>query len=206
MAPSGEKAQTLVGTAVIIQSKRDPDIDPTDPEQRRDDGLFDELWVAATGTPYMFTLEVTVPGHETYQMPGVRTRVPAKAEKISLFETHPIPITLEVPVRVAADDAERIAIDWKAFIALPDKAQRLKQARERALIIAGQRQREAMLAANPSLAPSPDAQNPAMAWAEAVRAGSLTRQVFDESCMRLLALGQLSNADYLAAEARITEP
>ncbi|MEO8262576.1 MAG: hypothetical protein ABI566_08390 [Pseudolysinimonas sp.] len=203
---AAEKAPTLLGTAVIIQSDRDPDIDPNDPEQRRDDGLFDELWVAATGTPYMFTLEVTVPGHETYQMPGVRTRVPAKAEKISFLETHPIPITLEVPVRVAANDAEKIAIDWNAFIALPDKAQRLKDARERALVIAAQRQREAMIAADPSLAPSSDAQNPAMAWVEAVRAGSLTRQEFDESCTRLLALGQLSGPDFLAAEARLTAP
>jgi hypothetical protein len=199
-------AETLVGTAVILQSDRDPDIDESDPEQRRDDGLFDELWVAATGTPYMFTLEVSVPGHPTYEMPGVRTRVPAKAEKISFFETHPIPITLEVPVRVAADDGEKIAIDWKAFIDLPDKVQRLKDARERALLIAAQRQREAAVAADPTLAMSPDAQNPAMAWANAVLAGSLTRQEFDESCTRLLALGQLSSADYLAAEARLTAP
>ena len=199
-------AETLIGTAVIVQSKRDPDVDPADWEQRRDDGLFNELWFAAAGTPYMFTLEVSVPGRDAYQVSGVRTRVPAKAEKISLLETHPIPITLEVPVRVATDDAERIAIDWKAFIDLPDKAKRLKDARERALQIAAERQREAMIAADPSLAPSPDAQNPAMAWAEAVRAGSLTQQEFAENCMRLLAVGQLSSADYLAAEARMTAP
>lgn len=45
-----------------------------------------------------------------------------------------------------------------------------------------------------------------MAWAEAVRAGTLSRAEFDTSTMRLLALGQLRNADYLAAEARIDEP
>ena len=85
-------------------------------------------------------------------------------------------------------------------------AKRLKDARERALQIAAERQREAMIAADPSLAPSPDAQNPAMAWAEAVRAGSLTQQEFAENCMRLLAVGQLSSVDYLAAEARMTAP
>lgn len=76
----------------------------------------------------------------------------------------------------------------------------------RALAIAAQRQRDAMIAQNPSLAPSPNAQNPAMAWANSVRAGGMTRQQFDESTARLLALGQLSNADYLAAEAVLNEP
>jgi hypothetical protein len=195
--------ERLSGTAVIVASNRDPDVDPNWHESWRDDGLFGELSELVAGVVYEFTLEVTVPGHDTYQMPGVRSRVPSKAERISLLETHPIPLTLEVPVAVASDDGAKIAIDWKAFIALPDKAKRLKEARVRALQIAAQRHAQKMAAANP---PSPDAQNPAMAWANAVRAGSLTRQQFDESTMRLLALGKLSNADYLAAEARLTEP
>ncbi|MGE3194069.1 MAG: hypothetical protein AB7K08_11435 [Microbacteriaceae bacterium] len=199
-------AETLQGTAVIIASKRDPGVDANWSESFRDDGLLNQLLVGVTGMPYEFALEVTVSGHEPYQVPGVRTRVPAKAEKYGLFEEHPIPLTLEVPVVVVAGAAERVAIDWKAFLAYPDRVARLKAARARALTIAAQRHREAMIAKDPSLAPSPDAQNPAMAWANAVRAGSLTRQQFDESCARLLALGQLSNADYLAAEARITEP
>ena len=199
-------AETLQGTAVIVASKRDPSVEAGWHESYRDDGLLNQLLVGITGMPYEFTLEVTVPGHEPYQVPGVRTRVPAKAEKYGLFEEHPIPLTLEVPVVVVAGDAERVAIDWKAFLAYPDRVPRLKAARERALAIAAQRQREAMIAANPSLAPSPDAQNPAMAWANSVRAGGMTRQQFDESTMRLLALGQLSNAHYLAAEARLSEP
>jgi hypothetical protein len=199
-------AEKLEGTAVVVGSNRDPDVDPGWSESYRDDGLLSELFVGLTGMPYEFVLEVTVPGHETYQVSGVRSRVPAKAEKYGLFEEHPIPLTLEVPVVVVAGDAERVAIDWKTFLALPDRVERLKAARERALVIAAQRHREAMIAQNPELAPSSDAQNPAMAWANAVRAGSLTRQQFDESCTRLLALGQLSNADYLAAEARITAP
>jgi hypothetical protein len=195
--------EKLIGTAVIIGSNRDPDVDPNWSESWRDDGLFGELSEIIGGVVYEFTLQVTVPGHDTYEMPGVRSRVPSKAEKISLFETHPIPLTLEVPVAVASDDASKIAIDWKAFVALPDKVQRLKEARVRALQIATQRHAAKMAEKNP---PSPGGQNVAMAWAEAVRAGNLTRKQFDESTMRLLALGQLSNADYLAAEARLNEP
>jgi hypothetical protein len=199
-------AETLQGTAVIVASKRDPGVEAGWHESYRDDGLLNQFFVGITGMPYEFTLEVTVAGHEPFQVPGVRTRVPAKAEKYGLFEEHPIPLTLEVPVVVVAGDVERVAIDWKGFLAYPDRVPRLKAARVRALAIAAQRQREAMIAADPSSAPSPDAQNPAMAWANAVLAGSLTRQQFDESCSRLLMLGQLSNADYLAAEARLTAP
>lgn len=195
--------EKLSGTAIIMGSKRDPDVDPNWSESWRDDGLFGELSEMIGGVVYEFILEVTVPGHDTYRMPGVRTRVPAKAEKISLFEQHPIPLTLEVPVAVASDDAAKIAIDWKAFIALPDKAQRLKEARGRALQIAAQRHAEAMAEKDP---PSPAGENPAMEWAEAVRAGTMTRQEFDENCMRLLTSGQLRNPDYLAAEARLSAP
>jgi hypothetical protein len=198
--------EKLSGTAVVIASNRDPDVDPTWSESWRDDGLFGELAELVGGVVYEFTLEVTVPGHPTYQQPGVRSRVPSKAERISLLETHPIPLTLEVPVVVASDDAEKIAIDWKAFIALPDKATRLKAARERALVIARERHMAAMAAANPEHAPSAPSDNPAMAWAEAVRSGTLTRAEFDQNCMQLLVTGQLRNADYLAAEARLTAP
>lgn len=198
--------EKLVGTAVIVASNRDPDVDPNWSESWRDDGLFGELSELLGGVVYEFTLSVTVPGHDSYEMPGVRSRVPSKAERISLLETHPIPLTLEVPVVVASDDASRIAIDWKSFIALPDKVARLRAARERALQIAARRHAEAMAAKDPALAPSAPQDNPAMAWAEAVRAGTLSRAEFDQNTMRLLALGQLRNADYLAAEARITEP
>lgn len=199
-------AETLQGTAVIVASNRDPGVDAGDHETFRDDGLLNQLFVQATGMPYEFTLEVTLPGRDPYTVGGIRTRVPAKAEKYGLFEEHPIPLTLEVPVVVVADHPDRIAIDWKTFLAHPDRVARLKAARQRALAIAAQRHAEQLAEADPASAPSPSARNPAMAWADSVRAGGMTRQQFDESCTRLLALGQLSNADYLAAEARLTEP
>ena len=199
-------SEKLQGTAVIIGSNMDPDHDPTDPEGQRDDSFAAELLYNAVGTLYEFTLEVTVPGHDPYQVSGIRSRVPTKAQRLSLINNPPIPITLEVPVVVKVGDAERVVIDWKAFIAYPDRVERLKAARERALQIAAQRHAERMAAQNPQSAASPPGQNPAMVWAEAVRAGNLTRKQFDESTMRLLTLGQLSNADYLAAEARLNEP
>lgn len=198
-------ADTLQGTAVIIASKRDPGVDANYSESYRDDGLLNQLLVGATGMPYAFTLEVTVPGREPYTVEDVRTRVPAKAEKYGLFEEHPIPLTLEVPVVVEAARPERVAIDWKTFLAYPDRVARLKAARGRALQIAAQRNAQALAAQNPAAASAPR-QNPALVWAEAVRAGTLSRQQFDQSALRLLQLGQLSNDEYLAAEARLNEP
>lgn len=95
-------AETLQGTAVILASNRDPRVRAGWHETYRDDGLLNQLLVEVTGMPYEFTLEVSVPGHEPYQVPGVPSRVPAKAEKYGLFEEHPIPLTLEVPVVVVA--------------------------------------------------------------------------------------------------------
>jgi len=131
---------------------------------------------------------------------------PVEGDAFQPFRDAPDPDHARGPGATEGGDAEKVGIDWKAFIALPDRLPRLKAARERALAIATQSHMEAAIAADPSRAASSDDQNPAMVWAEAVRAGSLTRQEFDESCMRLLALGQLSSPDYLAAEARLTAP
>lgn len=197
-------AETLAGTAVIIGSNMDPDHDPNDVDDSRDDGLFSALLEEATGTLYEFTLDVTVPGHESYQVAGVRSRVPSKAARISLFETHPIPLTLEVPVVVKVGNAQKVAIDWKAFIAYPDRVPRLKAARERALDIAGAR----MAAANPAMTSAQVAHNRQAleVWVPAVKSGSLSRKDFEQSCATLMRLGQMDRADYEAAIARIDAP
>jgi hypothetical protein len=200
----GGMAETLRGTAVIIGSNMDPDHDPNDVEDSADDSLLAELVSGAMGTLYEFTLDVTVPGHESYQVGGVRSRVPSKAARISLFETHPIPLTLEVPVVVKVGDAEKVAIDWKAFLAFPDRVPRLKAARERALDIAGAR----LAAANPEMTSAQVVQNKQAleAWIPWVRSGGLSRKDFEQSCATLMRLGQMDRADYEAAVARIDAP
>ena len=197
-------AETVQGTAVIIASKRDPGVKAGDSETWRDDGLLNEVLVGMTGMPYEFALDVTVPGHEPYQVAGVRSRVPAKAEKYGLFQEHPIPLTLEVPVVVRVGDAEKVAIDWKAFLAYPDRVARLKAARERALNIAGAR----MAAANPAMSSAQVEQNRQAleVWIPSVRSGSISRKDFEQSCATLIRIGQMDPADYAAAVARIDAP
>jgi hypothetical protein len=196
--------EILSGTAMILASNRDPDVDPADEETARDDGLFSEVAWALTGTLYEFSLDVTLPGHETYQIDNIRSRVPAKAEKVGVFASHPIPLTLEVPVLVASDDGEQVVIDWKAFVALPDKTQRLLAARERALAVSAQRRAEA----NPDQFAALRAQNKqaVATWAEHVRRGSMTRKQFDESSLVLVRLGHMDRSDYDAAVAGLDAP
>jgi hypothetical protein len=190
---------TVRGTGVIIQSNRDPSVDPNDSETERESDAL----LGLTGMPYAFVLEVTVPGKPPYQVP-VRSRVPLKAEKVSLLQSHPIPLTLAVPVEVDAGDETKVRIDWTAFLAQPDRVPQLKAARERALGIAAQRN----AAAQPEKFAAQRAQNKAvvMAWAESVRAGSLTREVVERDAAVLIRLGFMDPADLEAARARIDEP
>jgi len=190
---------TLRGTGVIIQSNRDPRVDPSDSETWRDEGVVEAL----TGMPYSFTLEVTVPDQDPYQI-AVTSRVPLKAEKVSLLRSHPIPLTLAVPVDVDADDPAKVRIDWSAFLAQPDRIAQLTAARERALAITAQRNVDAQ----PDKFAAQRAQNKGvvMAWAEAVRSGTLTRAVVERDAATLVRLGMMDPMDLEAALARIDEP
>jgi hypothetical protein len=189
----------LHGTAVIIRSNQDPDVDPNDSETWREAGLAEAL----TGMPYEFGLEVTVPGQPVYQV-QVRTKVPAKAERISLLQSHPIPLTLVVPVIVDAGDATKVSVDWKAFLDQPDRVAQLKAARERAIAITVQRNADAQ----PERYAAQRAQNKGvvMGWAESVRAGKLARADVERDAAVLIRLGFMDPADLEAALARIDEP
>jgi hypothetical protein len=190
---------TVRGTGVIIQSNRDPSVDPNDSETERESDAL----LGLTGMPYAFVLEVTVPGQDAYQVP-VRSRVPLKAEKVSLLQSHPIPLTLAVPVDVDAGDETKVRIDWNAFLAQPDRVPQLKAARERALAITAKRN----VAAQPEKFAAQRAQNKAvvMSWAESVRAGSTSRAVVERDAAVLIRLGFMDPADLEAALARIDEP
>jgi hypothetical protein len=190
---------TVRGTGVIIQSNRDPGVDPSDSESERGSDLIPTL----AGMPYAFVLEVTVPGQAPYQVP-VTSRVPLKAEKVNLLQSHPIPLTLAVPIDVDADDPTTVRIDWNAFLAQPDRVPQLKAARDRALAITAQRN----VAAQPEKFAAQRAQNKAvvMSWAESVRAGATTRAVVERDAAVLIRLGMMDPADLEAALARVDEP
>jgi hypothetical protein len=190
---------TLQGTAVILHSNRDPGVDPNDSETWREEGLVEAL----VGMPYEFVLEVTVPGENPYQV-TVLSKVPVKAERISLLTSHPIPPSLVVPVDVSTEDPTKVRIDWKAFIDQPDRVAQLKAARERAIAATVQRNADAQ----PEKYAAQRAQNKGvvMGWAEAVRAGNLTRQAVERDAAVLIRLGFMDPADLQAALARIDEP
>ena len=190
---------TLQGTGVIVQSNRDPSVDPSDSDTWREEGIAEAL----TGMPYAFVLEVTVPGQDPYQVP-VDSRVPLKVEKVSLLQSHPVPPTLAVPVVVDAGDPTRVRIDWTAFLARPDRVQQLKAARERAIALTVQRKADAQ----PEKYAAQRAQNKGvvMSWAESVRAGNLTRAAVERDAAVLIRLGFMDPADLEAALARIDEP
>jgi hypothetical protein len=192
---------TVRGTAVILGSNRDPDVDPNDSDTWREDGLGDALGLV--GMPYEFDLEVTVPGADPSRV-TIRSKVPAKAERISLLQSHPIPPSLVVPVEVSTDDPTKVRIDWDAFLAQPDRVAQLKAARERGIAMTVQRSADAQ----PEKYAAQRAQNKTvvMGWAESVRAGSLTREVVERDAAVLIRLGFMDPADLAAALARIDEP
>jgi hypothetical protein len=128
-------------------------------------------------TKYDFTLEVRVPGAEPFQVTD-RFKVPKKAENLGLFSAaRKIPAGVELPVRVDPRDRGRIDIDWDAWIASPGRkaAMRAGQAASNAAAM------RAHLEKNPKLQAQTRANNKsaALAWAEAVRLGNLTREQFE---------------------------
>ena len=197
---------TIVGTAVILTSEFDPDAGSrrdSEGDGARDQGPIGMLLDAVGGLPYAFLLEVTPDGGTPYQV-AVRSRVPPKAEKIGMLQSIRIPPSLQVPVRIDANDPTRVAIDWAAFVEIPDRQRLVRDALARAQAATIRKQQ----AADPAKFAAQQAQNQgvAMTWAETVRAGKMTRAVFETSATRMVQLGLMAQADYDAGIARIEEP
>lgn len=185
-------AETISGTAVIRGSRRRPQDDGKAREDRDyDDGLWGNVREAVGGILYEFRLEVMLPGEAPYEV-AVRSRVPLKAEKINFFTTHPVPLTLEVPVVVQAGDRSRVRIDWESFVARPDRALLLLAARERALVIAAER----AAAANPANAQMlAQSETILLSWGNSVRGGGMTRQQLVDNATPLVRLGHMRQED-----------
>jgi predicted DNA-binding WGR domain protein len=197
---------TIAGTAIILTSEFDPGaVGRRDGEGdgARDQGPIGMLLDTVGGLPYAFLLEVTPAGSTPYQV-AVRSRVPPKAEKIGMLQAIRIPPSLQVPVLIDPSDPTKVAIDWTAFLGLPDRQRLVREALVRAQAATIRKQQ----AAAPDKFAALQAQNQsvAMNWAETVRAGQMTRAEFETSAARLVQLGAMAQADYEAGVARIEEP
>jgi hypothetical protein len=182
----------IQGEATILESIYDPGIAVRNSEtdRQRDDGFFGFLEDKIAGVPYEFLLELRVPGMPVGQA-RVRDRVPEKAEKLSLFDHTRIPTTLVVPVFFDASKAERPQIDWKAFLALPDRVARTKAAIQR------HHEARSGASAAPEGLSEQDRATRMMVFnaVKQVRAGVIPRAQFEEMCRNLAAANQLSQAD-----------
>jgi hypothetical protein len=149
---------------------------------------------------YDFTLEVRLPGREPFEVSD-RFKVPKKAENLGLLSAaHKIPAGIELPVRV--DRKGRIEIDWDAWMASPGRKDAMKAGRAAADAAA----MRAHLEKNPKLQAQTRANNKsaALAWAEAVRLGNLTREQFEQQLAIEIDHGRLDPADAEAARAQIS--
>lgn len=187
--------QRVVGEATILESLYDPDSATRDGvDANRDDGLVGLLIDKTVGIPYEFLLEVRVAGQPDRQV-RVRDRVPDKVEKLGLFDHIRVPVSLVVPV--LADPSGAVDVDWKAFLARPDRVEQMKAAARRAQAAAV----GAPVAGEPLNEQDAATRRMIFGVAQQVRAGSVPRQQLEMMCQQLLQVGQLSQADADAALA-----
>ncbi len=122
-----------------------------------------------------FTLQVTVPGAEPYLV-AQRFKVPKKAENLGFSSIgNKIPAGVELPVRVDPRDAGRVEIEWELWMGSPGRKQAMRDGRASA----------------------------AMAWAEAVQLGDLTREQFEQQLTLEVDHGRMDPADAAAARATL---
>ena len=107
----------------------------------------------------------------------------------------------QLPVKVDRGDPQRVAIDWDAFLASPDRKAAVKEAVQGESANANKR----MLDANPDLAQQLRANNAAavLVWANAVKAGKMSREKFDKTVDLEVKVGRMDPADAEAARATL---
>jgi hypothetical protein len=146
---------------------------------------------------YTMTLEVRLPGREPYAVSDVFD-VPKKAENLNFFDTqNMLKPGIELPVRVDAADAAKVAVDWDRFLADPGRKKSVRAAKE-----AGQRANVAKeVAKNPKKQAKMWANNrmAVEGWVWAVQAGQMTRAEFDTTVTAEVESGRMDPADAEAA-------
>jgi hypothetical protein len=164
--------------------------------------LTDLAAEALTGIPYRFVLDVHRPGMEPYRIEQ-KVRVPSKVQRtLTQGEVH-VPSGAEVPLRVTGPGPEDVEIDWDGYLALPGRKQTAERLRAEAQWdrVGAEFERTTKPAqvqkvrANSRMA--------ALAWADAVVAGQMTRAQFDQSTEQSLRMGHLLAEDLQEARAKL---
>jgi hypothetical protein len=148
---------------------------------------------------------VRIPDREPYEVEG-RFKVPRKAENTGHLAGgvgQPLRPGIELPVSVDPADQSSIEIDWKRFLATPGR----KDAQRAATQSAKNRQLAEQLAGNPKLTEQLRANNrlAVQSWAAAVKAGSLSREEFEQTVNLELETGRMDPADADAARRELDE-
>jgi hypothetical protein len=156
--------------------------------------MLDDVIGKARGVTYRFELEVHRPAQAVYTISRVG-RVPAKVEGTLFLESTPVPAGAEVPLRVTGPTEEDVELDWDAYLAIPDQADRVYHLRAKA--------QRATIAQNVSPQVREQGAQAVMMLAQGVVQGTVTRDVFDQQVEDLRGLGYLTDESYQAALAVI---
>ena len=155
-----------------------------------------------TGIPYRFVLDVRRPDLAPYRIEQ-RVRIPSKVQSGGLQGEVHVPSGAEVPLRVTGPGAEDVEIDWEGYLAMPGRKKAAEQLRAEA--------QWDRIGADFERTTKPEQvrkiregnRTAALAGADAVLAGQLTRAQFDQSMEQSVRMGHLLPEDLQAALAKL---
>jgi hypothetical protein len=189
-APAGR----VRGTALLVESNR-----RVTGDANSDMGVVSILGEQMRGVDYFFQLRVEVPEQEPYQM-SLKDKVPSKVERLEGpfgGEVH-LAAGTTVPVTVSLSDPTDVVIDWAAFLASPARVADAKRASNRKSWAAmGEQFRrqpaafQEQVRANTKMA--------VFTHAQAVVAGNLSRQQFEDQYEQMYYMGHVTPEDLQAA-------
>ena len=148
---------------------------------------------------YVLMLEVRLPGREPYDVEG-KFKVPNRALG-AVGAGGILAEGIELPVRVSETEPNAVDIDWDAYRSAPGRKQQQKAAQESRAHVKMREQLER----NPKLAEKLRAGNrqAVQGWAEAVRAGNMSREEFESTVELEVATGRMDPADAEGARATL---
>jgi hypothetical protein len=191
----------IAGTAVIRESRKIED-DARDERGQRGQFMLNDMRDAGLWGKHRYdlTLEIQISETDPYEVSG-RFKTPAKAGRTGLVSHRGLQPGLKLPVKVDPHDPQQIAIDWDAFLASPDRKAAVKEAVQGESANANKR----MLEANPDLAQQVRANNATavVVWANAVKAGKMSREKLDKTVDLEVRVGRMDPADAEAARATL---
>ena len=156
--------------------------------------MLDDVVGKARGIAYRFELEVHRPGQAAYTI-SQDTRVPSRVEGTLLLKASSVPAGAEVPLRVTGPAPEDVELDWDAYLAVPDQADRAYHLRAKA--------QTRKIAEDVPPEVQGQAEQAALMLARGVVQGTYTRETFDEQVEGLRELGYLTDDAHRAALAII---